>query len=688
MADLRPTHGETPFDVTWNNYESVARNTDGTIKPAGISGYPADAAKFLNGAGAWVTPTVSGGLLWPATSVQVWVDYANGSDSNTGLGPGASDAFKTIAAAYSYLKTYALANYSLSPLGVLGVGTINLLPGDHDVGSGLAVDYRYPVDIIGSRAGAWGYRPGSSASRIVSSSAAATEFIKTGDASNITYGNRIHGVTFLVTVATNTALTACVRAQDNDYFNMDGNVGMTDTAANKDIPLLEQHSGAASNPDNAWLRFTNNSTSGLPLYHADATGGNYNRSLIGWNVCQFGSGATYPMLWLEGSFAASVVIMNNLEGGASGPHCMVGSSSKAADNNLFLGNAGEAGTTTYPFYQVVRGSANQFIGGWCSSSAVGTWIQFDTNGYGDNEVYNPRVSKAGTSGFKQKYVDNSSFPAANRLYGKGGRVYPVKTGTGAKFSDSDFPGAVTPADGTINGLTYDPTARQHALSFTNNSAYKRIVADQSIAVIQRKFYDEVSQTATTVFNPGSTIQPQTLAVLLATANSNKAITGITDSAGNTWAVDFTVNDGTRALSVCSSQIATAVTTAGTVTVTWSTATSGDVVLWIQEAANIAASSAFDQSASGTGTGTALATSASSALAQANELVFGVFRTTGSGAGWTKGSTYSDPTQPQSTTRNGSALEFKVVAATTAVTADGMWGASGTWIGALATYKGL
>lgn len=32
MADLRPTHGQVPYDVQWNTYEAVAHNTDGTIK--------------------------------------------------------------------------------------------------------------------------------------------------------------------------------------------------------------------------------------------------------------------------------------------------------------------------------------------------------------------------------------------------------------------------------------------------------------------------------------------------------------------------------------------------------------------------------------------------------------------------------------------------------------------------------
>lgn len=208
------------------------------------------------------------------------------------------------------------------------------------------------------------------------------------------------------------------------------------------------------------------------------------------------------------------------------------------------------------------------------------------------------------------------------------------------------------------------------------------------APAQRAVGEPTAQTTTTVITPGTNIAAGSLAVLSATANANKAVSSVADSVGNTWVVDKTAGDGTRVISFASAQVATQITTANTITITWSVATSGSPVYWVHEVANAATSSAFDTFNSGTGTGTALATGSTATLAQADELVFGCWRTTASIPTWTKGASYTDPTTPASATTLGSFLEYKIVAATTAVLADGTTSTSGTWIGLCVTYKGV
>lgn len=208
------------------------------------------------------------------------------------------------------------------------------------------------------------------------------------------------------------------------------------------------------------------------------------------------------------------------------------------------------------------------------------------------------------------------------------------------------------------------------------------------APTQRGIAEPIGQLGTTVVTPGTTCAAGTLAVLTCTANSVKLFSSVVDSVGNTWTVDKTVSDGTRTINFASCQVVTPITSANTITITWSTATSGTIVIWLHEVTNAATSSAFDTFNSGTGTGTALATGSTAVLALADELVFGCFRSTAAAPVWTKGASYSNPTTPTSSTTIGSFLEYQIVAATTAVLADGTTSTSGTWVGLCVTYKGV
>jgi hypothetical protein len=202
-------------------------------------------------------------------------------------------------------------------------------------------------------------------------------------------------------------------------------------------------------------------------------------------------------------------------------------------------------------------------------------------------------------------------------------------------------------------------------------------------------YTETGVTSTTVVTPGTTIAAGSLAIIFASSNANKTFSSVADSTGaNTWAVNHTVSDGTRALSFASAQVATQIpSSTGSVTITWSAATSSTVLVWIAQADGMATSNAADKNASGTGSGTSFLTSSTGTLSQADELVIAIARTTGSGQGWTKGASYTNFATPQSLTNPGTGVEYKIVSATDAVTADGSWSASGTWIIACQTYKG-
>lgn len=203
-----------------------------------------------------------------------------------------------------------------------------------------------------------------------------------------------------------------------------------------------------------------------------------------------------------------------------------------------------------------------------------------------------------------------------------------------------------------------------------------------------------TQGASSGFKPDTTVAAGTFAILVITTSvDGKIVNSISDNTGgNTWAIDLTFNavSANYNISICSCQVATQITGGGsgnTITAGYAVTTNNQAHIWVQEVTGIATSSAFDKSASGQGTGQTITTSASATLSQADEFVIVGVR--GSDlTGWTKGATYSDPT----TVTLGaplSALEWKIVSATTAVTGNGTQTATAPadWAIALATYKG-
>lgn len=201
---------------------------------------------------------------------------------------------------------------------------------------------------------------------------------------------------------------------------------------------------------------------------------------------------------------------------------------------------------------------------------------------------------------------------------------------------------------------------------------------------ERYAVNRTAQTTTTTLSPATTIVAGRVAIMCA-ASAAKLVASVADDVGNTWIVDRVFTGNSRSVSFVSCQVVTQITGANVITITWDVATSLACQIWIQEVTGLAAASVFDTSATGTAaSGTAVSTSATATLAQAEEIVFGGFRTQNVST-WTPGATYTNVTTPLLNTN--AALEYKIVAATTGVLADGTFSVSGTWGGVVATYKG-
>lgn len=169
------------------------------------------------------------------------------------------------------------------------------------------------------------------------------------------------------------------------------------------------------------------------------------------------------------------------------------------------------------------------------------------------------------------------------------------------------------------------------------------------------------------------------------AGGTAVISSVSDSKGNTYAVDKTQLNGTSiTASIASAHNVAALANGDTITVNFSG--SQNVAVCAFEVSGLKSSGAFDQAAGGANTGTSPATSATATTAQADELLWGVvaYQSTST---WTQGSGYTDgPTDASTTTVRTLHTEYRVVAATGTYIADGAMGTSRAWAAAIATYK--
>lgn len=202
------------------------------------------------------------------------------------------------------------------------------------------------------------------------------------------------------------------------------------------------------------------------------------------------------------------------------------------------------------------------------------------------------------------------------------------------------------------------------------------------APVERYASFRSSQTGTTTLSPTGTIAVGKKLILLAQSAAGKVLTAVSDDAGNTWAVNATKANGTTdGASIASCTVTAQLTVSSVLTLTWSSSTSANAGVWLEEFSNVGA---FDKTASATGTSTSLSSGATATLSQADELVVGLGRWN-SGGSWTKGADYTDMPTPS---LGAGGAEYKIVSATTAVTATGtISGSAVTWACIVATYKG-
>lgn len=402
-----------------------------------------------------------------------YVDYANGDDSYTGKST--SRAYKTIQAAYDALKTYANANYTAVG-NDLSIGRLVLLPGDHDVGAGFLMDGVRPAEIVGFKPGLH-YVPYNSQSRIVSSSASATYMMKVSPSvGTVGHGGRFYDLAFQMSSSTNTALTQIIYSDGIDYLHVE-RCGFRDAQSATTAVCAIYH---VSNGDSSWARIHNNNANHMQFYNAPAStvagnGTNQNRNYIHENVV-FYNHATIPIVKLGGDWFQGSVSFNNLEGTACaveiGP-----TQGGLGDFNTFFQNSGESDNTN-PFYRflthtngVSGPNHNIIIGGVCSSpAAIGTFADFSAGSSLNTVIGN--YDYVGTSGYKRKIVDNSSFgnQIINPNYGVTTRY---ESSAAPAISDADFTQG-NPWNGTM-GVTHNTGSGEDRLWARVNGAWKSVV---------------------------------------------------------------------------------------------------------------------------------------------------------------------------------------------------------------------
>lgn len=166
--------------------------------------------------------------------------------------------------------------------------------------------------------------------------------------------------------------------------------------------------------------------------------------------------------------------------------------------------------------------------------------------------------------------------------------------------------------------------------------------------------------------------------------TNNAIAGVTDSRGNTYAIDKAVGASAINAVVATSILATPLVAGDTLTIT--TAGAIGARCWDVEAFAGLLASPLDQTAGATGSGTTPGAT-TPATTQADELVLAVVGINAA-TSFAAGSGYTLLTSLQNPGSNSIALgvAYKVASATGTQTASGALGASTTWAIAVGTYK--
>lgn len=196
-----------------------------------------------------------------------------------------------------------------------------------------------------------------------------------------------------------------------------------------------------------------------------------------------------------------------------------------------------------------------------------------------------------------------------------------------------------------------------------------------------------SWPAASVFSPTATLAAGTVGFLMVAVDDTRPqITGVSDSVGNVWTIDENIGiDSVAAqLAVASAQIVTPVTPTDTITLAHGLP-SGTPGIWVQTVTGLATTGVFDQGTGTTGNGGVLDSGPTGTLANANEIVWGVFRNDNNRV-FHLGATYTAVT----TNVLGPSvfmLEYKIVSSTSPVSADCTTTFGANWSALVATYKG-
>jgi hypothetical protein len=418
-------------------------------------------------------PAASGTAGYLSSWLTRYVDPVNGSDANTGLSP--ATAYASIPFAYTTLVTDATAAYAdVGGSNGLGVGRIILSPGTHTLTARIDMDFKYPVEIIGTRSGRHSHLMSNSASTLRMNSTTATAFFRVSG-TNVGYGWRFENFHVLVdqtAVTGNVSLTCIWDFQNVDDFQVENCSWDTlDNTTNMNIPAIN-HDASLTPPtgDAAWFRIRNNRYSRLALYDGGGSGssGNFNRWTISQNVGFYGG--TIPHVKFSDGAHGGTCENNNLEGTATAVELAAGSFTHCTFEN----NSGEdssGGTPANPFYKV-SGSCSQvhFIGGTCSvpSGGLGVWIEFSHASAYNNLVIGP-YDYTGVAGEKRKIIDSSTANGNRVINTTSGALQRVKISSGTPtWADGDF--APAPMDGTT-AIGINTTTGERRLWFRANGTW-------------------------------------------------------------------------------------------------------------------------------------------------------------------------------------------------------------------------
>ena len=180
-------------------------------------------------------------------------------------------------------------------------------------------------------------------------------------------------------------------------------------------------------------------------------------------------------------------------------------------------------------------------------------------------------------------------------------------------------------------------------------------------------------------------------LILSACNATAAITGVTDSKGNTWTVDK-VSSASAPTAICSTvQNAGALQAGDTITITFGSAlSSGKCAFVVHEFSGC--TNTVDVSALnniGVATTARQADGAPPTTTNANDLVWAAFGVNAIETSFTPGAGYSTPTEGAfyaNATNNSIEFEYQILSATGPVDPTGTGGVSGKYDGMVVVYK--